>query len=329
MPGILDTFTSMVGSGLADSAGKAFGIDPAVATRGLGAIGPVALGGLAKAASTPTGADSLFKLLPEDGGGLLSNLGGLLSGETAKRQSGGLDAMFGSGTNAIGATLSEKLGFDVRPLLGMAVPLVLGIVSKTVKSQKLDPQGLADLVRNESDTFMKNPANKETAGVVFAALAAGDKANAVREMFDEAEWLKVRGGPLAALYHVASASMSGPVGLTKEFSAAADAVEQTTKAAPPLSLVGTAFGNGLAQDQFLALAKSRPEAQALLDGLHECAAIVARKSPSDVQAYRDVVLSAAQSAAEATKEGGFLGFGGTQVSSQEQAALDDIRRALT
>lgn len=328
MAGILDTFNSMIDSGLADKAGKALGIDPAHVTRGLRTIGPVALGGLAKATATPAGAGSLLRTLPEDTGSLLSNLGSLLSGDTAKRHARGLEAMFGSGTNAIGATLSEKLGFNVRPLLGIAVPLVLGIVSKTVKSQNMNAQGLADFVRNESESFMKNPANKETAGVVFNALAAGEKANALREMFDEAEWLKVRNGPLAALYHVATASPSGPVGLTKEFSAAADAIEEATKTAPPLSLVSTAFGNGLAQDQLLELAKGRPAPKTLLDGLHESAAIVARKSPADAQAYREIVLEVALRAAEASKEGGFLGIGGTKVSSAEQTALDDIRRAL-
>jgi hypothetical protein len=32
--------------------------------------------------------------------------------------------------------------------------------------------------------------------------------------------------------------------------------------------------------------------------------------------------------AEASKEGGFLGIGGTRVSAQEQQALDEIRAAV-
>jgi hypothetical protein len=206
--------------------------------------------------------------------------------------------------------------------------MVLGVVSKAVKSQNLNAQGLADQLRTENDGFMKDPANKETAGLVYTALAASDKANALRRMFDEGEWLKVRNGPLTALYHVATSSPSGPVGLTKEFSAAADAISEATKAAPATSLIGAAFGEGLAQDQLLRLAKERPEAKTVLAGLHESVAIVASKSPADAQAYRDVILDAAQRAAEATKEGGFLGLGGTRVSETEQRALDDIRTAL-
>lgn len=330
MAGILDTFTSMMGSGLADKASQAFGIDSSLVTRGLSAIGPVALGALAKATATPAAAGSLFKALPQDtGGDLLSKLTGLFTGDAARQQASGAESLFGAGTNAIGATLSNKLGFNVRPLLGIAMPIVLGIVSKAVKSQNLGAQGLADMVRNENEAFMKNPANKETAGVVFEALAASDKANALREMFDESEWLKVRSGPLHALYHVAIATPSGPVGLTKEFTAAADSVAEATKAAPATSLIGTVFASGLVQDQLLQLAKDRPATRTLLDGLHESIAIVARKSPTDAQAYREVVLNAARRAAEATKEGGFLGVGGTKVSEAEHEALEDIRSALT
>jgi hypothetical protein len=123
--------------------------------------------------------------------------------------------------------------------------------------------------------------------------------------------------------------MSGPVGLVKEFTAATGAVSQATQSAGPESLVGAAFGDGLAQEQLTQLAKDRPQSRTLLDGLHESIALISRKSPADAQAYRDVVLNAAQRAAEASKEGGILGFGGTKVSDAEQRALDDIRSALS
>jgi Bacterial protein of unknown function (DUF937) len=330
MAGILDSFTSMVGPDFASRAGRAIGADSSLVTRGISALGPVVLSGLTKATATPDGAASIFKGLPQDSGGdWLSGITDLLGGDAARRQASQTESIFGSGANAIGATLSDKFGFNVRPLLNLAIPMVLGVVSKMVKSQNLNPQGLADQLRTENDAFMKDPANKETAGLVYSALAASDKANALRQMFDEGEWLKVRNGPLTALYHIATASPSGPVGLTKEFSAAADVISEAAKTAPPTSLIGAAFGEGLAQDRLLELAKERPEARTVLAGLHECVAIVASKSPADAQAYRDVILNAAQRAAEATKEGGFLGIGGTKVSETEQRALDDIRSALT
>ena len=51
-------------------------------------------------------------------------------------------------------------------------------------------------------------------------------------------------------------------------------------------------------------------------------------SPEDVEQYKRFVLSVAQAAAEAHKEGGFIGIGGKQISAEEQAALDEIRATL-
>ena len=328
MTGILDTFTSLVTSDLAGKAGRALGVDQSLVSKGFNSIGPVILGSLARTTATPAGATSVFGKLPQDagGGGLLSGLTDLL-GAGAPQLGGG--SFFGAGTNAIAQTISSKLGFNVRPLLNLAVPMLLGVITKSAKSQNLNAQGLADMFRTENDAFMKNPANKETATLVHSALVAGDKANALRDMFDEAQWQKVRSGPVTALYHVATASPSGPIGLMKEFTAATDAVSEATKAAPATSLIGTVFGDGLAREQFTVLEKQHPAPKALMDDLHESVTLIASKSPADAQAYREVVLNAARRVAEASKEGGFLGIGGTRVSEAEQRALDDIRNALT
>jgi hypothetical protein len=53
-----------------------------------------------------------------------------------------------------------------------------------------------------------------------------------------------------------------------------------------------------------------------------------RASSGDVEAYKRFVLDVAQAAAEAHKEGGFIGIGGKQISDEEQAALDEIRSIL-
>jgi hypothetical protein len=43
-----------------------------------------------------------------------------------------------------------------------------------------------------------------------------------------------------------------------------------------------------------------------------------------VNAYKRFVYSVAEAVAHAHREGGFLGFGGSEVSEREQAALDEI-----
>lgn len=53
-----------------------------------------------------------------------------------------------------------------------------------------------------------------------------------------------------------------------------------------------------------------------------------KASPEEVEAYKRFVLDLARAAAEAHKEGGFIGIGGKPVSGKEQAALDEIGALL-
>jgi hypothetical protein len=61
------------------------------------------------------------------------------------------------------------------------------------------------------------------------------------------------------------------------------------------------------------------EAVALLEG---------KASPEEVDAYKRFVMTLAEAAANAHREGGFLGIGGKRVSEDEQTALDEIAAVL-
>ena len=75
---------------------------------------------------------------------------------------------------------------------------------------------------------------------------------------------------------------------------------------------------------------SAPTAAAeILDELSGVDAIVAAKAtPEETDAFRDWLIATAQAAADAAKEGGFMGFHAERVSAGEQAMLDQIRGAL-
>ena len=63
--------------------------------------------------------------------------------------------------------------------------------------------------------------------------------------------------------------------------------------------------------------------------LREAVKLLEQKaSPEEVDAYKRFVLTLAQAAASAHREGGFLGVGGKEVSETEQAALDEIAATL-
>jgi hypothetical protein len=135
-------------------------------------------------------------------------------------------------------------------------------------------------------------------------------------------------GPIAAVYLVVTASPSGGAGQTQELAAAMGAVGDAIKTASPVSLIGTAFGGGLTKNELDILKRDAPPRARILGAISEGVAIVQKTSPADAPSYKALILSASQRAAEAAKEGGFLGMGGTTVSSEEQQALDDIRAAV-
>lgn len=77
---------------------------------------------------------------------------------------------------------------------------------------------------------------------------------------------------------------------------------------------------GLGVDKFMQTAAETCQA---------AAGVVSKKAtPEEATAFRAWVLSIADTVAKAAREGGFLGFGGTQVSAEEVAAIDRIKAAL-
>jgi hypothetical protein len=65
-----------------------------------------------------------------------------------------------------------------------------------------------------------------------------------------------------------------------------------------------------------------------LDALRSAAALADKKASADADGYKRWLLEVSTRVANASKEGGFLGFGGTLVSEQEEAALRDTASAL-
>jgi hypothetical protein len=65
-----------------------------------------------------------------------------------------------------------------------------------------------------------------------------------------------------------------------------------------------------------------------LQTLRQASAILDAKAPADAPAFKAWLNAIAANVAEASKEGGFLGFGGVQVSEAEKATLAEIAAAL-
>src|SRR5262245_17326085 len=66
-----------------------------------------------------------------------------------------------------------------------------------------------------------------------------------------------------------------------------------------------------------------------IESVRQVAALVEKKAkPEEAQGFKQWLVAVAQKVAEAAKEGGFLGFGGTQVSEQEAATVKELSTAL-
>jgi hypothetical protein len=86
----------------------------------------------------------------------------------------------------------------------------------------------------------------------------------------------------------------------------------------------------LAQRKQNPLGEFKPrDGQQVLDELRGVNEIVtAKATPEEAEAFRRWLVAAAQAAADAAKEGGFMGFGGEQVSAGERQMMEQVRTTL-
>lgn len=330
MATILGTLSELITPETIAQIGKAIGVNESIVAKGVAVAGPTVLGSLAQTAGTTEGAAALMKMIPQETGvtseAMLSSL--LTSLAKGGASADVMNKTLGPGVNAIASTLSRTAGFNIRPILATLAPLIMGLVGKAVKTDKLDATGLSRMLAHEATTFMGDPANTEVVGAVQGALQAGGEAAALRKTFDDVDWMKVRMAPLAALYLVGMASPSGSGGESQEIEAAANTVNDAVKNAAPASLLNTAFGNELTRNEFDILRRDAPPNEKMLGTIRDAVKVVSVKDVAEAKAYGALVMAVATNVAEAATEGGFLGVGGKKVTVDEQATLDAIAAAI-
>jgi hypothetical protein len=155
--------------------------------------------------------------------------------------------------------------------------------------------------------------------------------------FTDQEWARVLQSVTLAGIAVTAASPSGLWGLIKESFAAGSVLAHAKSDAGSCALaravvedLQTSEGRSKAREGIEVKAGDKPETiQArAVEALREVGALVDAKAPGDAAAFKAWLRGISQRVAEAAKEGGFLGFGGVQVSDAEQKALADISAAL-
>jgi hypothetical protein len=150
-----------------------------------------------------------------------------------------------------------------------------------------------------------------------------------KQDFTDEEWTRIRRAPLVAGVAIALADPGGPIELAKETMASLRSATLPPSQEELLASVALDV-QALTQHKQNLLGDFKPKnGQQVLDELRGVNEVVtAKATPEEAEAFRRWLVAAAQAAADAAKEGGFMGFGGEQVSAGEQRMLDQVRAAL-
>jgi hypothetical protein len=150
--------------------------------------------------------------------------------------------------------------------------------------------------------------------------------------YTDEEWVALRRAPLVAGLAVSLADPGGPIELTKETLA----VMKVARTPPSRDELLLAVSQDLdaevrARGKLLEdlEIRGRTARKQVVEELASVNAILAAKAtPEEAASFRLWLVQAAEAAADAAKEGGFLGVGAVRVSKGEQAMIDRIREIL-
>jgi hypothetical protein len=153
--------------------------------------------------------------------------------------------------------------------------------------------------------------------------------------FTDEEWTRLKRAPFVAGMAISLADPGGPIEAVKETAATLKTVLAAADGGTHGELVGAIARDvrDEARQRKSPLAGFKPgkgvnAGVEILDELREVNRVVREKAPDDADAVRTWLLAVAQEAANAAKEGGFMGFHAERVSQGEQRMLDSIGDAL-
>jgi hypothetical protein len=154
--------------------------------------------------------------------------------------------------------------------------------------------------------------------------------------FPEEEWTRIVRAPFVAGLAIALADPGGPIEAAKESMAMIKSATNPSSREQLIAEVALDI-QAEAQHKRNPLKGYRPTSpgtapsgdQVLVELRAVQAIVAARATPEETAAFGQWMVDSAQAAANAAKEGGFMGFGAKQVSEGEQHMLDQVREAVS
>ena len=152
--------------------------------------------------------------------------------------------------------------------------------------------------------------------------------------FTEDEWTRLKRAPFLAGMAISLADPGGPIEAGKETMATMRSATNPPSREQLLAEVALEV-QAMAQERRHPLQGYKPHQEGaagsqVLKELAEVQSLVAATATAEeAAAFAAWLVASAQAAAEAAKEGGFMGFRAEQVSAGEQAMLDQVREAVS
>lgn len=148
--------------------------------------------------------------------------------------------------------------------------------------------------------------------------------------FTDEEWVRVRRAPFVAGVAISLADPGGPIEMAKETMSTIKSATNPPSHEQLLAEVALEI-QAMTQQKKNPVKDYKPsDGAAILDELKAVMAVVkAKATPEEAAAFGEWLVTTAQAAADAAKEGGFMGFHAEQVSQREKDMLDQVRTAVT
>jgi hypothetical protein len=150
-----------------------------------------------------------------------------------------------------------------------------------------------------------------------------------KDDFTEEEWTRIRRAPFVAGMAISLADPGGPIEMSKESMTTMKSATNPPSREQLLAEIALDI-QSMTQQRQNPISGYKPQAaQQIVEELGAVSEIVSSKAtPEEAAAFKQWLLATAQAAADAAKEGGFMGFGAVQVSEGEENMLDQVRAAI-
>lgn len=159
--------------------------------------------------------------------------------------------------------------------------------------------------------------------------------------YTDEEWQLLRMLPFAVATAVMIADASGPIAMLHESFASVYGLGEALSLYRDNTLLQALFAPEagappISSPDLDDIAHTEARNQASMQYAHEvvaicaraCAILTSKGTPTELEEYRRLVVHVAEKVANASREGGFLGFGGERVSGTERMLISELGAAL-